>query len=60
MARRKITVELHHPKANRTYQAPPSAVPFWESKGWKRVDTDTGTSPARTPNTAKAAEKKES
>lgn len=53
MARRKTTVRMHHPKANRYYDAPPSAVPFWESKGWKRTDA-----PKATP--AKAAEKKES
>jgi hypothetical protein len=56
MPRQKTTVTLHHPDANRTYESPPSAVEFWESKGWQRADA-----PApKAALTAKTTEKKES
>ncbi|WP_160051428.1 hypothetical protein [Nocardiopsis sp. FR26] len=52
-----VKVRMHNAKANRYYDAPPSAVAFWEAHGWKRADADT--TPSTSKTTAKAAEKKE-
>lgn len=53
-SQQKPKVRMHHPKANRTYDAPPTAVPFWEKHGWV-----VGEPSATKTTTAKAAEKKE-
>lgn len=37
------TVKMRHPKHNGIYNAPQSAVPFWQKGGWELVDGDTAT-----------------
>lgn len=58
MARRNTSarVRMRHPKANREYNAPPSAVGFWKSRGWEVVD-EHGKPKTQAPASAKAADK---
>ena len=56
MARRNTSarVRMRHPKANREYNAPPSAVEFWKSRGWQVVGEHGKPKP---PAQVKAADK---
>jgi len=55
MARQSHLVPMRHPDANRTYNAPPSSVRFWEKQGWKILGDHPAPTPPSEPEPARAA-----